>query len=608
MAQGLDGIQMRGINDLALNYSKQQLAHLVQIGQLDPAKAMLAGMAIDRVQTNAQTPPTSTVFDDVLGQQAQQPQDMSGIASMAPQQGQQPQPEQMPQEGAGVSALPSGIEGMADGGIVGYSGGDVVKSEETSSPAGRFFSSIGESVGNIGKTIAAPFLIDPKKATALEEIDRQIKEKNVALFKLSGATGIRQQTEAERLRYEKLKQDLESLTTQRRAIESSGSIMPSIRDRTPVAAPVAAPVVTPTTTALPTVTTPEKDSTTFAPATGGGDPAQQRIFAQERAKIVAAIAAEKNPANKARLQEDLAAIDREIAGLSKQSKTQPYPDATGGRKDSVPNPFAPPSVGGAPASPYDLPALSDPRYKVDVPVEPTPIPRVRSVKEITAGKTEAEKDAGVDTEVYSKMIDSIGKKREDLAGRRGEAIGEAIMVAGLKLMGARKGQEFKALSEGAQEGLKQFAASMKEVKAAQDKYDERMEAYRLAENEAKRTGVTSALATVEKDKDRLQAAEAENRKAKNRAAEVAATLGAGLKEADIRAMSALFGAQARTGFTQEEAMKMAMKSLSDRGKINPTPAEVQAEISKLMAIYSGDAAAAPASVDYANKYGIAPTR
>ena len=594
MAQGLDGIQMRGINDLALNYSKQQLAHLVQIGQLDPAKAMLAGMAIDRVQTNAQTPPTSTVFDDVLGQQAQQPQDMSGIASMAPQQGQQPQPEQMPQEGAGVSALPSGIEGMADGGIVGYSGGDVVKSEETSSPAGRFFSSIGESVGNIGKTIAAPFLIDPKKATALEEIDRQVKEKTVALFKLSGVTGSRQQTEAERLRYEKLKQDLESLTTQRRAIESSGSIMPSIRDRTPVAAPV----VTPTTTALPTVTTPEKDSTTFAPATGGGDPAQQRIFAQERAKIVAAIAAEKNPAKKATLQEDLAAIDREIAGLSKQSKTQPYPDATGGRKDSVPNPFAPPSVGGAPASPYDLPALSDPRYKVDVPVEPTPIPKVRSVKEITAGKTEAERDAGVDTEVYSKMIDSIGKKREDLAGRRGEAIGEAIMMAGLKLMGARKGQEFKALSEGAQEGLKQFAASMKEVKAAQDKYDERMEAYRLAENEAKRTGVTSALATVEKDKDRLQAAEAENRKAKNRAAEVAATLGAGLKEADIRAMSALFGAQLKAGLTREETMKMAMKSLSDRGKINPTPAEVQAEISKLMAIYSGNAAAAPSKEAY----------
>jgi hypothetical protein len=55
-------------------------------------------------------------------------------------------------------------------------------------------------------------------------------------------------------------------------------------------------------------------------------------------------------------------------------------------------------------------------------------------------------------------------------------------------------------------------------------------------------------------------------------------------------------------------MKMAMKNLSDRGKINPTPAEVQAEISKLMAIYSGGAAAAPASVDYANKYGIAPTR
>lgn len=570
MAQGLDGIQMRGINDLALNYSKQQLAHLVQIGQLDPAKAMLAGMAIDRVQTNAQTPPTSTVFDDVLGQQAQQPQDMSGIAGMAPQQGQQP--EQMPQEGAGVSALPSGIEGMADGGIVGYADG-------------------GELVG---QGFRKDQMLPPPKRSYGQSIVQQMQEE-AALGAAEDISKIEKMLSTES-------------DPKKRAYLSS-------RRKALLAEQAAQKTTAPVVTQKPAAAATSEGPTTFAPATGGGDPVQQRIFAQERAGIVAAIAAEKNPANKARLQEDLAAIDREIAGLSKQSKTQPYPDATGGRKDTVLNPFAPPSVegaGAAPASPYNLPALDSARYKVDVPVETATLPKVRSVKEITAEKTEAERDAGVDTEVYSKMIDSIGKKREDLAGRKGEAIGEAIMMAGLKLMGARKGQEFKALSEGAQEGLKQYAASMKEVKAAQDKYDERMDAYRTAENEAKRTGVASALNTVEKERDRLQSAEAENRKAKNRAAEVAATLGAGLKEADIRAMSALFGAQTKTGFTQEEAMKMAMKNLSDRGKINPTPAEVQAEISKLMAIYSGDAASAPSKETYdveaGRLFGVNPTR
>lgn len=605
MAQGLDGIQMRGINNLALNYSKQQLAHLVQIGQLDPAKAMLAGMAIDRVQTNAQKPPTATVFDDVLGQQAQQPQDMSGIASMAPQQGQQPQPqpEQMPQEGAGVSALPSGIEGMADGGIVGYADRGLV--EETTSPAGRLFSSIGESVSNIGKTIAAPFLIDPKKAAAIEEIDRQIKEKNVALYKLSGATGTKQQTEAERLRYEKLQQDLEELSNKRRAVESSGSIMPSIKDRAsaapvaPTTAPVAAPV------ALPAPARDGKVSLKSTPE----EMDRPGSLQAERENIVRAIAAATTPENKLREEKNLILIDEEIARLTKEQRagTPSAPQYIDARTQPGGQ-----AAGAAPASPYDLPALSDSRYKVNVPVETATLPNVRSVKEISAEKTEAERGAGVDTEVYSKMVESIGKKREDLAGRKGEAIGEAIMMAGLKLMGARKGQEFKALSEGAQEGLKQFAANMKEVKAAQDKYDERMDAYRMAENEAKRTGVTSALATVEKEKDRLQAAEAENRKAKNRAAEVAATLGAGLKEADIRAFATLFGAQAKTGLDREEAMKMAMKNLSDRGKTNPKPAEVQAEISKLMAIYSGDAASAPSKETYdveAGKlFGVTPTR
>jgi hypothetical protein len=573
-AQGLDGIQMRGTNDLALNYSKEQLAHLVQIGQLDPLKAMLAGMAIDRVQTNAQKPPTATVFDDVLGQQAQQPQDMSGIASMAPQQGQQPQPEQMPQEGAGVSALPSGIEGMADGGIVGYAGGGVPPND----PSWQI-SKDKQRLSDRQKYDILQFELDAEEAKATQGDQR------------AAQNAIMIRREMQRVW---------------KGMEQPPSAKPAaagVQQLPPIAG--AQPKATPAVNSQPA------EEAVYDPMTGvqisGPAPTPARREVKPGEKYTPS------------LVEDFLSGPVTVAGTSNNAPATSKPAAPAATT-TAPAGVAPapkyidartqPEGQAAPASPYNLPALSDPRYKVDVPTEAAPVPKVRSVKEAIAEKTEAEKDAGVDTEVYSKMIQSIGKKREDLAGRKGEAIGEAIMMAGLKLMGARKGQEFKALSEGAQEGLKQYAASMKEVKATQDKYDERMEAYRLSENEAKRTGVTSALNTVEKDRERLQAAEAENRKAKNRAAEVAATLGAGLKEADIRAMSALFGTQARAGLTREEAMKMAMKSLADRGKINPTPAEVQAEMSKITSVYSGDAAtpAAPTSVDYANKYGIAPTR
>jgi hypothetical protein len=102
----IPGIQE--IQSLATKYSKTQLQQMAQRGLIDPTKAVMAGMMIDRIQKQNMQMPQQTVADEVLGQPA-------------PQQA-------MPQQAsAGMTALPSGLpEEMAGGGLVAFAeGGDV---------------------------------------------------------------------------------------------------------------------------------------------------------------------------------------------------------------------------------------------------------------------------------------------------------------------------------------------------------------------------------------------------------------------------------------------------------------------------------------------------
>jgi hypothetical protein len=128
--------EINAIRALATKYSKPQLANLVQTGQLEPQKAVMAGMMIDRIAKSAMDPPQTTVAQDVLGQAPTAGQ--MPLGQMPPQamQGQPPQmPPQMAAHGGlmgmlpqshGVAALHSGLHDMAGGGIVAFAhGGDV---------------------------------------------------------------------------------------------------------------------------------------------------------------------------------------------------------------------------------------------------------------------------------------------------------------------------------------------------------------------------------------------------------------------------------------------------------------------------------------------------
>jgi hypothetical protein len=74
--------RVKEIEDLALNYSKNQLASLSQQGLLPAQTAVLAGMMQDRMQAASIPAPTATVAEKILG--ASPAPTQGGIASVAP--------------------------------------------------------------------------------------------------------------------------------------------------------------------------------------------------------------------------------------------------------------------------------------------------------------------------------------------------------------------------------------------------------------------------------------------------------------------------------------------------------------------------------------------
>lgn len=129
------GMRIDEIRKLATEYDKPKLRQMVEMGLVEPAKAVMAGMMIDRIAKSAMAPPHTTVAQDVLGAaptaaQGQVPPQMAQAPQGAPQM-----PPQMAAHGGlmgmlpqshGVAALHSGLHDMAGGGIVAFAhGGDV---------------------------------------------------------------------------------------------------------------------------------------------------------------------------------------------------------------------------------------------------------------------------------------------------------------------------------------------------------------------------------------------------------------------------------------------------------------------------------------------------
>jgi hypothetical protein len=462
--------QIDEIKNLAFKYSKQQLGRMVQMGMIDPQKAMMAGMMRDRVAKEDTKPPTTTVAQDVLGaapqvQQPAQPQQMG-----MPQQAPAPQaPVQMAATG-GITSLPVQEQDYAGGGIVAFADGGDTDDGVAHFDQGGFTFPEGSLFGMYERrnTGGDPNLLQQQ----LLQVEAQIAQAPPGRSRAS----------------------LENTRNELRAKLSS-----------------AAPIVS---------------TDTNAPALSGVVPASD---------------------------------------LGSQSFQMPPPfiDATG--KPTVPpNPAGGTGTGtgGGPR----LPALNEPTGKIDIK-EYNAKP-VQELDVLAKERSEAYRKAGIDPDLYKSMIEKEEGKREGLGKRKEEAKGEFLMNLGLGLTQAKRGQEFAALGAGAKEGLASYKDAMKDVRATEEKLDDRINSFRLADQQAKKTGTDADIAKRDRQGELVEAAKIKNIEARNAANAEEAKVGANIYGTKMQAETARYVAQLHAN-TQKE-----MNTLVKQGQLDAKVAQV----------------------------------
>lgn len=484
------------IRALATKYSKPQLANLVQTGQLEPQKAVLAGMMIDRIAKSAMEPPQTTVAQDVLG-----PAPTAAQGQIPPDQMQQEQmPPQMPPQMAaggglmgmlpqssGVSALHSGLHDMAGGGIVAFAGGGDIPS----------------FAGDRGSFIDPEFRTkDPKK----------IKEAQFNIL----AQELRDQQEAARTSEGEDKQralsNIQAIQREMRAIRPSTDINAGINALIP-SAQAAEPQRSPSGPAMlraqAAKAAPVEEEASYDPMTG------MRISGPEPKPydptVKPGTIVEPNPIRDILQGRPRAATAQPtLPPIEAPKKPQDTTVNTLKPESAVPAAEERPSMG--PARPTVLDQMGS-FYGASMQE-----PKERSLQDVMKDQAEADRAYGVDTK---KMFDDLRLDYKNSSGnlkqRADKAAGMALMMFGAGLVGARKGRVGEAVSRSGQQALTSYMGAMEKINDNEDKLQQRLQDLSIAENQFNRGRSDKALAEVQSSKKDIQAIRLENAKLENQA-------------------------------------------------------------------------------------------
>jgi len=150
-------------------------------------------------------------------------------------------------------------------------------------------------------------------------------------------------------------------------------------------------------------------------------------------------------------------------------------------------------------------ALAGMQPQSDMPVlpggyrmrEPT-LPERSSIATELGAVGEAERLAGYDSNMYKRMREEELGRKDELSKRREEAKGEAILAAGLGLMGARRGQEFETLSRVSQQALAQYKGDVSEIRKSENEIRKAARDLEMAENSAKKSKSEKGLERLQK--------------------------------------------------------------------------------------------------------------
>jgi hypothetical protein len=157
--------------------------------------------------------------------------------------------------------------------------------------------------------------------------------------------------------------------------------------------------------------------------------------------------------------------------------------------------------------------------------EAIPIPNKRELKDSLKEREQADRLAGVNTDIYKDLMRDLEGKKGKLAERKKEAIGTALMQTGLGLIGARRGQEFAALGESGQRALQGLINTNEKIRDTEDKIDDSRRGLLMAENDYKRNRSDKAFDDVQRERDKIQALEIKNIENRNAAAQKTAEIG-----------------------------------------------------------------------------------
>ena len=566
------------IQTLATKYSKTQLQKMAQMGLIDSTKAVMAGMMIDRISKQNMAPPATTVAEDALA-----PPPPQEAPQGPPQMGPDGAP---PEQSAGIAGLPSNIPEMAGGGIVAFAdGGDIPSYKEDGLISRKDFPVVTKSQQKLMDTDRFQILADELR-----------QEQALAASK----TGI------DRLRHEK----------------NIGMIQREMRTIKPAPSASSLPISSAAASELPAKaiaaagTNDGETSSAFGRAYRNifpGASEQQKAAGQGilegnvaydkqigvlRNKIanLGGPLAQQTPQQQAeyeQAQKDLAVLTEAKGNLARDVQTTPYykglppieaPKASSAAPDvrTGPEVFQPRVDAAPPAdqvAPRERVGRGAPDELTKITPEQIEVPAATSLGAERARREEAYKEAGVDTNMYKEMMSEVASRKEGGAKKREQALGMALMMTGLGLAGARRGQEFQTLSGAGRQALAQFQGTMDNIVANEDKIDNMVRELKMAENNYRKTGAESDLARMRAREDKIEAINAKNIELKNVAnyeskkLAVQAYVGGKSPPAVEMVERILEDMRAKNpNATFQDALKVANQASMKGGEISPTTA------------------------------------
>jgi hypothetical protein len=248
----------------------------------------------------------------------------------------------------------------------------------------------------------------------------------------------------------------------------------------------------------------------------------------------------------------------ETARLQRQNDMNPFatdnnvppPPLPSG--DRVAMPSAP--IGSKPLEPPKLGDFNPNAIPLTGATRP-PTSKVDTLEAIKKQRETAEEAEGFNKNLTKEQLNRLEEKQKKLDDFESRAGGEALFNFGLGLLGAKRGQEFETAGKSGQAALSAYKSDVKDLRSAKDKLDERAEALRLAENQARKTNSAADIARRDTQEAKFDAQQMEFYKAENKLKETQAQVGATVYSAQEHAKATNYHTQ-QAALTAQDQLRM----------------------------------------------------